>query len=112
MQQIEIFNSRKEKLILKIVLYLTIGCCPHEIMKIKAERQLDCNWRGDKNQGGMALRRTSLHADQNSLLEKETTATGVKMAAIAVDLHIPEVTICIPAVSATIQLESIQSGYG
>lgn len=69
--QIEIVNSRKEKLIIKIILYLTIGCCPHEIMKIKAERQLDCNWRGDKNQEGMALRRTGLHEDLNSLWKKK-----------------------------------------
>lgn len=69
--KIEIVNSRKEKLILNIILYLTIECCPHEIMKIKAERQLDCNWRGDKNQEGMALRRTGLHEGLNSLWKKK-----------------------------------------
>lgn len=106
--KIEIVNSRIVNLILKIILYLTIGRCPHEI---KAERQLDCNWRGDKNQEGMALRRASLHSDHFRLaLEKETTATVVKMAVLFADLHILEVTICIPVASTALNPSNL--GYG
>lgn len=77
MQQIEIVNSRKEKLILKIVLYLTIGCCPHEIMKIKAEGswvvigeeiKIKKAWRCD----GLAFTRTKTRFWKKKPLQQES----------------------------------------
>lgn len=62
--QIEIVNSRKEKLILKIILYLTIGCVRMKLWKLKRkgswivigeEIKIKKAWRC----GGLAFTRTS-----------------------------------------------------